>query len=275
MQFDPGHVNEDLQQLLKTEPLNEAIASFMQAHPDATAYTVFQTKSQGGAFLPATAQAMQFMADHDGFMRDHPLAGAYFVPQADSTGKFDLNAYREQLQQGLRVKKDPATFWQEVSYAAAAKQYFAVDDQKNALLRNARGPQFSQIQNQWTQWSQSFLLANPLFAQQLEDTNGKYSRADLLNDMGNALSDPRLPSTPQTDHLKTLFNAYVTYKAAVNQTNSMGATVMQAAQRKQLEQQFASEAAQYIAANPDVEAFYNRLIRPDILGVLPPTVASP
>jgi hypothetical protein len=55
----------------------------------------------------------------------------------------------------------------------------------------------------------------------------------------------------------------------------MGATVMQAAQRKQLEQQFASEAAQYIAANPDVEAFYNRLIRPDILGVLPPTVASP
>ena len=264
--FDPGHVNEDLQTLLKELPFNEAIATFMKVHPDASAYTVFQTKDQAGAPLPATTSAMQFMDANQGFFDSHKLAGAFFIPQADSTGKFDSKAYKAQLQEQLRVKRTPTEFWQEIAYSNAANTYFAAEAKKNQMLNT--GANRAQIDQAWTEASQQFQKANPLFAQQLNDSGGPYNRAAILQDLHDALNDPRLPETPQTEDVRVLYNALVTYQAMTAPYGAPGQNTLSSSQRYQLETEFATQAQAFVAAHPDTLPVYQRLIQPEITAVL-------
>lgn len=266
-QFDPNNVNEDLQALMKELPYNEATAAFMKLHPDATAYTVFQTKNAAGDYLPATASAMGFMNANSGFFADHPLSGAFFIPTQDSSGKFDNNAYLEQLSQQLRVRRTPAEFWQEIAYQRAANVYFAAEANKNNML-NGGGANHNQIDAAWTSQSQQFMKANPLFAQQLADSGGTYTRADILQDLGNALSDPRLPETPQTEDVRTLYNAYVAYQAMTAPYGQPGSNSLSSRQRYQIEVDFANQAQAWVAQHPDALGVYQRLVAPDLSNVL-------
>lgn len=271
--FDPNHVNEDLQTLLKTLPTNEAFAAFMKLHPNATAYTVFQSKDQAGAPLPATASAMAFMDANPTFFHDHPLAGSFFIPTTDSTGKYSNAAYQSQLEQQLRIKKTPEEFWQDIAYSAAATRYFAAENNKNAML-NANYGQRNQIDAAWTAQSQQFQKANPLFAAQLAQTPGQYTRANIESDLGAALNDPNLPESPQTEHIRTLYNAYLNYQRIVAPYSLPNAGTISGTQKYNIELAFIAQAEAYVAAHPDTLNVYNRLIRPDFSAILSSQAAS-
>lgn len=279
--FDPHHVNEDLQALLKTLPMEDALATFMKEHPDASAYTVFQSATQSGDPLPATKDAMAFLQANSGFMGNHPLAGAYFLPAVDSSGKFDLQTYQTQLAEQLRLKKTPAEFWKEIAYATAAKVYFAAEDRKNQLLNDpgSVGMTRTQVNQAWVQASQQFLQANPLFAAQLGVTpstpgsliggeSTTYSRADLLKDLHDALTDPSVPQTQQTADIRTLVNSYIALESMIAPYGAPGTPTMTSTQRYQIEGNYATQVTAWIAQHPDVQALYNRLIRPTLSSVL-------
>lgn len=285
--FDPKHLNEDLQALLKNLPFQDALAVFMKEHPDASAYTVFQTSTQAGDPLPATADAMSFLNANKSFMDNHTLAGAYFLPAVDTTGKFDLQAYQTQLAEQLRLKKDPAEFWKEIAYSTAATTYFNAEDRKNQLLRNpgAVGMNYQQINQAWVSASQQFLSANPLFASQLgvtPDTPGSltggqsttYTRSDLLKDLVAALNDPTVPQTQQTEHVRTLVNSYIHLEAMVAPYGTPGTTSLSYTQRYAIETSYANQVQAYVAANPDVQGLYQRLIRPTLSSVLSSEAAA-
>jgi hypothetical protein len=264
--FDPSHVNEDLQSLMKELPTNEAMAAFMKIHPDASAYTVFQTKNQAGGPLPATAAAMQFMDANSGFFNDHKQAGAFFIPTQDSSGKFDQQAYRDQLTEQLRVKRTPTEFWQEIAYTNAANTYFKAEQAKNQMLSS--GANRNAIDQAWTAQSQEFMKANPLFAQQLADSGGQYNRANIEQDLYAALSDPRLPETPQTEDIRTLFNAWVQYQAMTAPYAAVGGGTMSSQQRYRLEVAFANEAQTWLQTHPDALPVFQRLMAPELSSVL-------
>lgn len=265
--FNPNHVNEDFQQLIKELPYQQAIATFMKLHPDATAYTVFQSKNQAGGQLPATTAAMNFMDANSAFFHDHPLAGAFFLPSQDSTGKFDRNAYLQQMQEGLRVRRTPREFWQEIAYQQAANDYFPAEQKKNALLSSGYQNR-NMIDQAWTDQSQQFMKANPLFAQQLAQTGGAYTRADILQDLAGALNDPRLPETPQTEAIRTLYQSWVTYLAATAPYGQPGANTMSSSQRYQLEVEYARQVTQWLKTHPSAQGVYQRLIAPELSTVL-------
>lgn len=279
-QFDPSHLNEDLQGLLKALPLDQALSTFMTEHPNATAYTVFQTKTAAGDPLPATTDAMNFLSANSQFMDAHTLSGAYFIPAVDTSGKFSLNAYEQQLSEQLRTHKAPAQFWQEISYNQAASVYFAAEDRKNALLNNpgAAGATTSQIEQSWTAASQQFMLANPLFAQQLGTTpstpggltqgSTTYTRAALLSDLVSALNDPLTPATQQTSDIRTLVNSYISYQTQVAPYGQPGAPTLSSVQRFQMELSYATQVSSWVAEHPDIQALYNRLVRPTLSAVL-------
>ena len=270
--FDPGHVNEDFQALLKELPYNEAVAAFMKIHPDASAYTVFQTKNEAGGPLPATASAMAFMDANKGFFDAHRLAGAFFLPTADSSGKFDQQAYQSQLQEQLRVRKTPTEFWQEIAYTNAATPYFNGEQVKNQMLQ--QGGNRNAIDQAWTEQSQDYMKANPLFAQQLADAGSAYKRADIETDLANALRDPRLPENPQTEDIRTLFNAWVQYQAMTAPYSNPNGGAMSSTQRYQLELQFTSEAQQFLTSHPDAQPVFDRLMRPSLTAALTTQAAS-
>jgi hypothetical protein len=139
-QFDPNGMDTQLKTLMGEMPFDEAIATFLQQHPDASALTVFETQSQTGSTLPATAAAMNFLNTNSDLVNKHPLAATYFIPQVDTSGNFSEAGYQEQLAEGLRQKKDTSTFYDEVVYQQASQIYFNVENQKNTMLANhARG----------------------------------------------------------------------------------------------------------------------------------------
>lgn len=260
--FDPSHVNEDFQALLKELPYNEAVAAFMQLHPDASAYTVFQTKNEAGDYLPATASAMQFMDANGAFFQGHPLAGAFFIPTQDQSGKYDRQAYQNQLTEQLRVRRTPKEFWQEIAYTNAATPYFQAETKKNAAL--AGGANSNEVNREWTSESQQYMKANPLFAQQLADSGSTYTRADIEQDLASALNDPALPETAQTEDIRQLFNAWTLYQAMTAPYSSPSGGTLSSQQRYQIELTFAQEATQFLSSHPDAQPVFDRLMKPDL-----------
>jgi hypothetical protein len=88
LQLDPNHLHTELHQLMSPDTgltVDEAMAEFLRRHPDATAYTVFQSKSASGAQLPATDKAAKFMVDHDAFLKAYPQASGWFIPKHPAT----------------------------------------------------------------------------------------------------------------------------------------------------------------------------------------------
>jgi hypothetical protein len=263
LQIDPSTLHEDYAQLLKELPYNKATQTFLGQHPDATAFTVFQSKSQSGAPLPATAAAESFLQSHMSFLKDYPMAGAWFIPQQDSKGQYDQAAYRIQLAEQLRTRKDPTTFYKDVVYAKDATAYFQAEDRKNTALRGAHGAEATAIRQTWSAESQAYLKAHPIFAEMLQSSDAKFQRTQALQQLTLALNDSRLPKSPQTDHIRTLIDGYNTYQAMYSQFHGLRTAAASHA-RRQLEVEFASEITQYVQENPDVEGIYNRVIRPDI-----------
>ena len=59
--FDPKGMATQLQALMNQMPYEQAVATFMTLHPDATAMTVFGSQTTNGGFLPATTKTCEFI----------------------------------------------------------------------------------------------------------------------------------------------------------------------------------------------------------------------
>jgi hypothetical protein len=265
-QIQPSAVNQEFTNLLGSGmSLDTAIKTFIQMNPDATPYTVFQSESTAHAPLPSTQAALDFMTANSDFLKDYPDAGAWFLPQKDTTGTYNQQAYQAQLALQLRVRKTPDQFWQDIKYAEDANTYFAAEDRKNAALAQAHGSQATAIRQAWTSQSQAYLTAHPVFASLLADNTGQAAlqRQRAISQMTTALADPRVPQNAQTDELRTLIGGWNTYQAqiaAYSGLRNSGVTNI----RKRIETQFAFEVQNWIHNHPDMSGVYNRLIRPQI-----------
>jgi hypothetical protein len=275
MQFNPANVHNDLQTYMKELPFNEAMAAFLAQHPDATPYTVFQTKTGDGQPPPATAPAMAFIADNAAFMSTHRNAGSYFVPLAQTKGPFDLAAYQEQLAEGYRLKKTPQQFYNDVVYAMSANTYFNALANKNALMaRPPAGLTQGQVSQQWSEWSKVFMQANPVFAQALTTSAGALNRAQIMEDVGKALNDPHVPPGPQTDDIATLYAGWRNWQAMITPQAGTTVSTVSSATKSYLDEQFTVWAEQYVAAHPDVAALYDKAIKPGLTPVLDALAAA-
>jgi hypothetical protein len=268
VQFNPNNLHEDLQRYLNTSGMtvSQALSAFVQQHPDASPYTVFQTKSGDGMPAPAVAPAMAWMDSHQSFVSAHRDAASYFIPMPDTTGKFDLAAYQEQMAEGFRIRKDPREFYNDVTYAMSASTYFNALDNKNKMLASAGGSNKTAISQAWTQWSQNYMATNPLFADQLTSSKGPLVRAQIMQDVGAALNDPKLPHTPQTVDIATLYDGWHNWQAMI--TTGPNSPGLSSTMKSTVDQQFAIWAESFVAQHPDVQPLYEKAIKPNLVPVL-------
>jgi hypothetical protein len=68
--------------------------------------------------------------------------------------------------------------------------------------------------------------------------------------------------------MTTLVNSYITLEAMVSPYGQPGSTTMSSDQRYQIETQYAQQVTAFVQAHPDIQALYNRLIRPTLSSVL-------
>lgn len=263
LELDPSDLNEEFREMLGAMPIEQAIGEFIRRNPDATAYTVFQSKSQSGGPLPATKSTMKVLDSHREFFDAYPNAAAWFLPQSPDDDDFSVEAYREQLALELRKKKDFNEFYRDIKYAKAADTYFDSRDAKDAALEKAEGPKAANIRAAWDRWKTEYLAMHPIFAEELSSLDGPKRRAATLDQLRLAVDDERVPKSPQLQHVRTMVEGYDSLQAALDKTAGLR-TTKAINFRKRVKAAFITWADDYIAENPDVKGLYDRVIRLEV-----------
>lgn len=258
-QFSP-----EFQKLLQTMPLQEAQLAFMSAHPDALPYTIFKTQVGSGAPLPASEAVMQVLTDNPEFIGKYPDAAPWLLPQSNSTDSFSQKAYNQQLAMGLRTRKSVKEWYEDYYFASAAPDYFATEDDYNTRYSALNGnPQAREaLNNQWATFKEGYFKAHPIFSETLQDPTSKERRARILSTISGALEDE---NAPDVIHAKPMADMVATYQDLQSQLDKFkGSSTQQRDARAALKDRFTNWAMMYTNENPQVSAFYNRVIRPDL-----------
>lgn len=258
--FDPSNLHEEFQKLLQSMPIDQAIGTFIKAHPDATAYTIFQTKSASGAPLPATEASLKFMEDNREFLDAYPQAGGWFLPQSDEGGEFSMPAYREQMSSEMRKSKTLDEFYRNIKFAEAADTYFDTRDHKDALLKTAQGPAAAQIRQKWATWKDQYMTAHPIFNEELLSSDGQIRRGQTLDQLRTAIDDSRMPKTPQTEAMGHLIKGWDMYQAQVGALTGRRDYAATYA-RKNLTAAFTNWSDAFVKEHPDVRTLFQRTMQ--------------
>ena len=262
--FNPKGMSDELLGLINTEGYEQGVATFMQRNPDATAMTVFQTQDKTGGFLPSTPAAMGFMQSNSALFTKHKLASTFFIPAPDTKGPYDLAAYQQQLRDGLRQQKTPEQYINDITYQESAQFYYGVLNYKDQQVASgAITP--AQGNAVWTQFSQNFMAANPLFAASYTPS-GELKREQIMIDVGNAITDHSAPPGPQTEALYQLYQAWLLWRGQT--TNHGQAFLPNASEVTALNQQFAQAVSAFEQKNPGVQPLVQRVIAPELESTL-------
>jgi hypothetical protein len=265
VELDPDEMHQEFRQLLKQLPIEEAVSEFLRRNPDASAYTVFQSKSAAGAPLPSTEQTLDFMEHNRAFLSSYPSAGGWFLPQ-EPAEEFSIEAYREQLALELRTRKAPKDFYRDVKFAEGAETYFASkkvkDETLKASVEAGDSTRSARIRESWRVWKEAFFKAHPIFAEELMSSERTVRRQRALEQLRMALEDSRVPENEQTTHIHELLTSYDRHLAF--QRRLVGMNTKPARDAKARERAtFAAWAEDYITEHADVAGLYRRLMEED------------
>lgn len=245
------------------------MASLENVIDDKTAmgYTVGQTTSKSGAPLPATAGALAFYDNNSSYLAAFPDAGPWLLPQ-DPTGQDEHSqyAYDQQTVNGMRVRRTPREFLEAMKFKEGSGLYFSYQTQylKNldALkLANDRVGA-SELTQQWTAWATMYKATHPIFRDQLESSDGRARRRNVLDQMRLIVNDP---SAPQADHftgLKDLMGTFDQYqtKLATLSTNQSTRSVIE---RELVKKKWGEMLDDVSIKNPALQPFIVSIIRPE------------
>lgn len=266
--FDPANFHEEFQSLLNSGvDWNDAVYIFLKEHPEATAYTIGQTKAAGTEPLPATSAAVKFINNNTDFIKRYPLSSGWFLPSAP--GKWNPDAYHQQLAYQLRKHSTLSDFEHEIYYSQAADEYFNKRDAYQSAIDNARNnadTDTAQLLNQeWANWSATYKDSHHVFADELTSTDRQAKRNNTITELRAALADPGATPTPQVTHMRDLFDAYDSYNANISQFRGL-TTAEATLARHDIKAVYKNAFTTYLHSHPDVVLLYNRLLRFDIDG---------
>lgn len=211
---------------IKQKGIANGVQSFLEKHPNATADTVFLSdNSATNTALPATSEALDWIQENRVWAQRNPLAAAYLIPQ--SPGKYDQEAYNQELALGLRARKSPEQMVRAL-YAAATNSVFfrdlAVYDKMKEQYAN--DPQrLSIVRQQWTDYTRDLANANPVWYAELNNADKGMVARQAYTQITAALKDPTTPQSPQTEVISGLVKDYQDYLAALAHARQPGTSL--------------------------------------------------
>lgn len=262
-----GDLSPELRELIASGvPLPDAITAFVEQHPDADAWTVFSSRVPGGAPLPSTRPGAEYLTAHEDFLGAHTRAGGWLIPQPivqDDDG-FYRDAYNLQIEIGLRERKSPEEFLDDIIWTRAARPFFTEKDRFEADMAAAEGDTARQRQLDATfaDYQSTYFAMNPIFARMYRAAPGRTRREKVREDMRFALADERLPDNSQTTAIRTLMEGWASFETGM--LSALGNPTARAKRyRRQIRVAFVNWADGFVAANPHVNGYYTRILRPD------------
>lgn len=266
-------LRDEYLRLVRLQGIDQGTATFMNDHPkgdledlvNPLAFSVGTTTTVSGSALPATAQAVAFYDDHRDFLHQFPDAAGYLLPpDQGSTSVGDVNAYTEQTINGLRKRRTPTEFLQAIKYKEGAFDYYKSKDLFDMQMINAKGDRnvTAQLQAAWGSWAAIYKAQHPVFADQLESSDGRQRRQDTLQQLRVALDDPAAPQAWHTGALKQAINDFDAYRGALSELAN-DRTARAQALADQIRKGYSDYLGAYVLAHPELEPLYTSVLRPE------------
>ena len=289
---DPNGLANQLQALMATMPYNEAVSAFVKAHPDATAYDIFSTttsnKNQSGAYVPATAEAGQWLNENSSFVNAYPQLAPWAMPHPAANALFSSPTYQQEINLGLRARRSLDSWVQDYYYSKGANTYYGLEqwfwaaggapskvDAANAQqalgvtqaeaaqklgVTNASEAQVKQV---WDKWKAGFLQANPLFSANYQDrgTQSLERRTSIVSALQDAIATGSLPKSTWSTHVEELMSVYDQVQSFYSQTQGNSAYATQRSQYKQAMNVIGTQMAKMY---PEIAPIWNSVLSKQI-----------
>jgi len=226
-----------------------------------SALTVSQSQSTTkGAYLPSTDSAFKWLNKNASFVEKYKSVSAYFLPQPTINEPFSDAAYKAQLEFGLRVKKTPDQFLNDIYVRHAESSYYPALDEYDKRIQTADLNGDKNAYDYWTsqksQWEKEYKDLNPRLAEKQRQDH--YAAAqDQLQSIRHMIANNQVPDGlgPQ---LSLLVQAWDSYEQFIGQYNT--GTNADTAARSTAFQQFNAWAQAHVANTPLVD-LYNGVFR--------------
>lgn len=260
----PDELSPEFKAYLNSMSLDEAVVQFTADHPDARAYTIFKTSVPSGAPLPVSEEAGRLIDEHADYFHRHPDAGPWLLPQSDDETGSSTSTFNKEVARGLRERKSLKDWYDDYYFASAATDYFDTKEGHEQRMLAAKGnPTLRrQLEDQYQVWKDKYLDEHKIFAQLLQSPDAANRRQRILDGMSDALDDPDAPEAYHKDVLRDLVDTYQGHKKRMAQYKRN--TTADRNAREQLQDQFQMWVMKYVTNNPPLQAFYDRVIRPDM-----------
>jgi hypothetical protein len=202
------------------------------------------------------------MLTNQKFIQKYGNVAAYFLPQANTGEPFSDQAYREQLALGLRQKKTPTEFMNDLYVRNAENIYYPEVQKFDAQIAAAKAAGDTSAASQETtlksQFEAQFKNQNPLLAEKL-DTQGVAGAAaiDALSELRDMLKTNSVPDGqgPLLQGLISAYDGYNEFVQAHKATDSADTNL-----RSQALAMFNQWVTQHIAGSP-LNDLYNGVFR--------------
>lgn len=268
-------IREEYYTLIRQMGIEEGTAAYLERFPDhglediinPMALTVSQSESTSGARLPATEQAVAFYDEHAGWMETLPNAGPWLLPpDQDSTDAGEAYAYTRQTIDGLRLRRTPEEYLRAIKFKEGGIEYFRAMDTRDKLIAaaEAAGDDVRKrlAQETWSQFSDVHLARHPVFAEELQSSDGRLRRQRVLAEMRVAVADPEAPRAWHFDETRVAVQMFDAYQGAIAELR-MDRTNAGQERLAQIKGAYDQTMAEFVVRYPHMESLWISVLRPE------------
>jgi hypothetical protein len=254
-------VRDEFRDMVNKVGYEAAMGYWVKEHPDLLPFTVAATKATaGGAVVPATQLAGDFIDQNSAMFTNNPKAAGYWLPQAGGT--FDHNVYADEMSMGLRKSKTVDEFYGDLKMAGEMDYYYSQQDKHQSAQDNlrAKGMPLTDEADGWSTWKDNYMKLHPLMADYLsQGSTRQRDRESTMLDMRNLLESGKAPAGETTDMFRKILNAYDKHRQF--QTDNGGSDDYSISVRRSEATRFSEWVQSQVANNPSGKMFYNKLLR--------------
>jgi hypothetical protein len=260
--------------LVKELGIDEGTMKYLELYQDNAlknvlnplAYTVSKSKTPSGAPLPSTDEGINFYTDNRSVLDQYPDAGPWLLPQSNDKEKRSKYAYDTEIISGLREKKPPEDFLNELKFKEGATIYFSSRqsylDQHGALVDSGQKMQARALKDAWDAQSAMFRTAHPIFNEMLTSTDARARRKRIVDQMHYLLNDPEAPKAEHFDNLKNLMDSYDSFM--LNKSSlALDHSARGRAQTELFKKSFEDWTNNFVMSYPELNTFWLTVLRPE------------
>jgi hypothetical protein len=268
IKFAQEDLSDEFNALLQADiPIEEAVQLYLAAHPDIQpenllATTVSRSESEFTGLDMPTDKAFGWLEEHQDLVEAFPAAGAWLVPRADSDDRFSYRAWNQQLAVGLRRRKAPEEFLNDIYFAMAARDYFDMREDHESVLLTATGGARREATRQWGIWKKAYFRQHPIFEDMLADPTRQQRRRDALDQLTTLAADE--DSQVVAPEMREMVLRFDDYRLSIEglRGDRRGAVV---SARKRATEELRAWMLWHIQQYPHLSALYLRTIEPELV----------